>query len=205
MISIMIYTLILAIHGYYFDYTYTSRQDTTLLAIIIRTIILSPKKKKKKNKGSNYTLTSETYQPTSKRLILRPSSRPNLLLLNFKKRKKKSTQFDKIVKKITRRCRTYHSSTTTSEKKIYSRRVKNSTHRTTHWTRLSTIFFRMNPFDEGRGERGRACWCLLVELTLTPNAAIFSMHSTVNIPVKHMFMYFSVFLYASLCRWNCNA
>lgn len=46
---------------------------------------------------------------------------------------------------------------------------------------------------------------LIVELTLTPNAAIFSMHSTVNIPVKHMFMYFSVFLYASLCRWNCNA
>lgn len=45
----------------------------------------------------------------------------------------------------------------------------------------------------------------MVELTLTPNAAIFSMHSTVNIPVKHMFMYFSVFLYASLCRWNCNA
>lgn len=44
-----------------------------------------------------------------------------------------------------------------------------------------------------------------VELTLTPNAAIFSMHSTVNIPVKHMFMYFSVFLYGSLCRWNCNA
>lgn len=51
MISIMIYTLILAIHGYYFDYTYTSRQDTTLLAIIIRTIILSPKKKKKKTKA----------------------------------------------------------------------------------------------------------------------------------------------------------
>lgn len=45
----------------------------------------------------------------------------------------------------------------------------------------------------------------IVELTLTPNAAIFSMHSTVNIPVKHMFMYFSAFLYASLCRWNCNA
>ena len=43
------------------------------------------------------------------------------------------------------------------------------------------------------------------EPTFTPNAAIFSMHSTVNIPVKHMFMYFSVFLYESLCRWNCNA
>lgn len=128
------------------------RVDKILLFSLLLFVQLFFHQKKKKNKGSNYTLTSETYQPTSKRLILRPSSRPNLLLLNFKKRKKKSTQFDKIVKKITRRCRTYHSSTTTSEKKIYSRRVKNSTHRTTHWTRLSTIFFRMNPFDEGRGE-----------------------------------------------------
>ena len=48
---------------YYYSYNYS----------------FTKKKKKKKNKGSNYTLTSETYQPTSKRLILRPSSRPNLL------------------------------------------------------------------------------------------------------------------------------
>lgn len=72
----------------------------------------------------------------------------------------------------------------------------------------NTIFFRIIRSMKGEkleGEGEGACWCFIVELTLTPNAAIFSMHSTVNIPVKHMFMYFSVFLYASLCRWNCNA
>lgn len=75
------------------------RVDKILLFSLLLFVQLFFHQKKKKNKGSNYTLTSETYQPTSKRLILRPSSRPNLLLLNFKKRKKKSTQFDKIVKK----------------------------------------------------------------------------------------------------------
>lgn len=59
----MIYTLILAIHGYYSN----TRVDKILLFLLLFLLLFFHQKKEKKNKGSNYTLISKTYnQPTSK-------------------------------------------------------------------------------------------------------------------------------------------